>query len=394
MTRLLSDPFKLQLTYFKTFTLFIPDALVWGYFSILLYRETGSLTILFVERIIVMLAIYVGFVFTSFYLDKIGYLTTYRLALLLNALAILLIFVFQHNLAELFVIISLIYGFGRGLYWPVDRGTHTRNISIDRRSAFINKVTSIHLIISIVLPVLAGSLIQLEGNYNLLLIFGFLITSLSVFAPFKTNHTEITNLRTSEIRGIIRKKGFKLFAFSQSILGAFQTLHIAVFLILPFLFFRNELGVGLLVSAMGLVSAFASFAERNIAEKKKVFLGYVSHIIWLVLSILLFIFWDPVFLVFQAIASSFNIALGFSIRASEDYKIRADFLDKNLVESSAEMNVVIESVYFVARTIVLILVVFLLSSAFVDLELILRLLVPLSPALLLLGYHLIAKQAR
>lgn len=386
--------FTSQLTFFKTFTLYIPDAIVWGYLAIMLYKQTNSLALLFVERLIFVLGIYAGFVVISFFLDKIGYLITYRLSLLMNLLAIFFLLVFRNNLEYTFAIISIMHGLSRGIYWPVEHTVNTRNISGKQRSSLINKLTALNLIIIITLPVLAGLLIESRGEYDLLLLIALCTNLFALFIPFKNNFKEITNLRTSEIRKLVRKKVFKRFAFTQSLLGSFQTLHTSVFLIVPFLFLQSELGVGLLVSSMGLIAAFTSFAERNIPDKHKVVFGYISHILWASASFLLVIFWNPVILVIQSVLNAFNIALGLSIRANEDYKIRENILGDDLKESSAEMNLIVETIYLFSRVFVFGLLLIVISSNIESLDTFLRIIIPISPVLMLLGYHLIVRQAR
>lgn len=372
---------------FKTINLLV-DALVWAYFIILLYKQTESITVIFNERLITFLSLGVSFLVVSFMLDRIGYLRMYKLSIALQTIAILSALAFQDNLKDTYIFIAILHGISRGIYWPIEHSYQTRNIQGDKRSSTINIMTSIALTIGILIPFMAGAIIQLSESYTFIFVLGAMLNIAILFYPFRYNHISNTNIRNSEIKKILKHENAKEFFLISAITGASQSLYSALFLIVPYIFLKSELSVGSLISLAGFFAAVFSFLGRNKYEHFKIKLGYIGTIIWVFIHIILSIFWVPIVLVYHAIINAFHTATGINTRANTDYTIREKILGSDIDESSIEMNLMIETIYASSRVVTYTFCIILVNTFDGSLDTILRIMIPFVSFILLLSYHL------
>jgi MFS family permease len=295
-----------------------------------------------------------GFIISSIFLDKFGYTKVYRTSGLLLAFGLIVLYLLGENIGQGFIITSSIMGISRGLYWSTEHLILTKEIGEKLRMKWIYIIISIQLISSFLLPLISSYFITLrEGDYDVLfLLTACIVLIFSIFAKIETK-TINSRLRILEIKTILSKKFIKRFLILQGIFGGVQSLHAGIFFILPFIFFQNEVSVGFLISISALLVGILTFLQKNLAKKFKLILGIVVHLIWVIISILLAVIWQNEWIVIHSIAMSFVSAFAMSMRTEIDYEIRTMLLGKALQESALEMNMIIEIVFFMARSFIL-----------------------------------------
>ncbi len=352
MNRLLQTKNHLQLVYqFITFKtgLLISEILVWSFYYITLYQITGKLYVLMIDAVLWFAGIWIGFLIATMYVDKIGYLLTYRISFIAQAAVFIFVTLSLNEIAVIYPIIALIRGISRGFAFAPHHSIGLREIQGNERSSTILLSGSIDQVLSIILPVLAGSLLTVTNDFRSLTLLCIAVYIVLIFAPFRYNKQPRTKLRFSEISKILRKKYIKRFVFLHLIISIESTLFFALFLIIPYLLIQNEFQVGVLLGFIGLFAAAAGLYERVLEDKSRVLNGYWVSIIYSALTAALALVWSIPLLVARSIALAFNKTLVDTVKADCDYKIRENLLAEDSTESGLEMNVLIETTYLVGR---------------------------------------------
>jgi hypothetical protein len=65
---------------FFNLTYAVVDIIAWSFYAILLYRATGQLEVLIMDRLINFTSLWIGFISGSFFVDRFGYRNTFRLS--------------------------------------------------------------------------------------------------------------------------------------------------------------------------------------------------------------------------------------------------------------------------------------------------------------------------
>lgn len=339
--------------YFYKTIFIISNFFIYAYYQILLYKETGSLSILVADWLIFHLAIWIGFIFGSLIIEKLGYVNTFKLSFVLLGLSSLVIALNVHSITTFYVLFAIIRAFPRGFFWPIHHTYLLREFRTEERNGIISSIESLGYILSIIFPVLIGLILSTSSDYSLVFLIGAFILLLAAMVPWKYNKKPEAQITSKEILRIIKDSKFKSYAIINIIGAGMDVNIILIFLIIPFLFTQSEFEVGLIASAMNLIAAFFVFSRRKRKIEQEIRIGYVGHIIYsFAIFVFTFIFTFPMMLIRGLIA----IVTGSMVNPLEqkiDLKIRQNILGKDIKESAVEMNIVIETLYLIGRVIAL-----------------------------------------
>lgn len=364
----------------------ISNIIIWSYYYILLYNQTGSLLSLFQEALFFHVGVWIGYVMGTFVLDRFGYLKSYRLIAIFHILLYLAIIIFIDQLAFYYIIFALLRGIATGLYWPTDHSYSLREMQGARRGQMINITVSLSQLLQIILPILVGAFLSYTKAYQGIFIIGIILYTTILLFPFKYNKKIRSKISSQEILEIIRTPYFKHFFISKFLLGGFMSLFSVFFLIIPYLLIGDELGVGGLASTVAFVGAIVTYFDRNLQFGTKILLGYIGGFIYLLFTTLLSIFWSVPMMILRSIGLTFTTSFRDTVEEDLDFRMRELLLGDRKNESTFEMNFLIETALVLGRSSMLIFcIVFFNSTALFSNETELRILIAaLSPYLLVL----------
>jgi MFS family permease len=316
----------------------------------------------------------VGIVLGSFTFDRVGYLRLFRLSFLLNAAAAFIFFLYLDNIAEVFVALAVVRGIPEGLYWAGHHAFYLKEVRGSARGSFLNIMTSIILLLSIIVPVLSGALISLRNDYDLIFILASAIYLLAAFFPWKYNKIPRSKLTMAEIIRITKLPKFSWIgqmSIFQSMVAAIFTV---IFSIIPFILIRDEFGVGAFISIIAFFSAIFTFAERNMKEKIKTTIGMFGYILYAIFTVFFAVVWTIPALGIRSIAVIFSDGISTPVLDDINIRNKEKFLGDFKNESTLELNLVIETIFMITRVITLSIMFFIFQSSELDQIVIIRVL--------------------
>lgn len=337
------------------------NLLVWGYYFILLYKRTNSIEFLLADYLIFILTLYIGFVVTSFFLDRLGYLRVYRIIFASNAMLLIFILLSLNQFENFFILIALIRGLIHGAYWTVDDSITLNDTRGDARSKFLSGIQSLELLLGIVVPVLGGALISFTGNYEATFILGAAVAIAGIYMPFTFNKKGESSLTSKEINKILKHKAAPAYFFIAFLEGGSGILQDVTFKIIPFILIGEEFGVGVLMSIVGFAAVILAWVDRGFSEKLKIQLGYIGYVAFTISTMAFAIIWTIPALVIRSLILSFTNSVGMPARIQLDYKTREKILGINTSSSTLEFNLLTNTAYLFARIFFLSLTLILFS---------------------------------
>ena len=338
--------------------------IVWAYYYILLYKKTGSIQVLLLDFLIFMLAQFLGFLIFSFFVDKIGYLKSFRVSSIAHALTLGLILLFLNRLPELYVIFAVLRGISIGVYWPIDHSIYLKDLHGSERGKILSLIQSFILLLKIIIPALAGALISYSGNYNYTFVLGIALCVGSVFIPFSYNKKTRSKITSKEIVRILNMQNIGLYSLISIFKGAINSMIIILFMIIPYILIGEEFGVGTLYSFVGFLAAIIAWINSNSSFNVRLRLGYLGASINAVFTLFLSIVWTIPALVIRSFAMAFTQSVSVPIKDELDYRIKEKILKEFQNESAIEMNIIVETFYLIGRIIAIafLIIIFTISS--------------------------------
>lgn len=366
----------------------IVKLLAWNFFSILVYQITDNLAEVVLIQLIHYISLWVGIIITSFSIDRFGYLVFYRLSTLLGAFTLFLAVLLFENLEPYLVLISLLQGLMGGFFWPVIHNTLQKDIHGLQRSSIISIRSSLELIYNFLIPVLSGALIVYTNSYQLSFGLGATILLVAAFTPFKYNKKGKSGIHSYEVTRILNHKKFSQYALLVLLMGGFFTLQTQLFSIVPFLILESELAVGALASFSGLLTAIIIFKQRKMKFSHKIITALIMRYIDITVKVVLAILWNPIGLIIKSTTMSIFNPYFQNATSELHYRSREKLLGGFNNQSTTEMVLIVETIYFLSRVLCLggfylILVQFQVEQ----LESIVILAIPITSTVLAITFH-------
>lgn len=367
------------------------NALAWAFLSILVYKETNSFSAILTAHLAQYTGLIISFGMTTFFLDRIGYLKGYRLTMLVQAAVAFGFMLSLEHFGSIFLFLFFFQGIGQGSFWPLKHAFIVKEVHGYSRTYAINVVKSIELFIGVFVPILAGALIAFTENYVATFAVAAVLYLLAAIYPFKFNKQSESKITSGEITRILKRKHAGKFFFLMFSNSAVTAIIAITMTILPFIFLGSEFEVGILASAVGFVAAISAFWEKDFTEKRRIKLANLSWAGYAISNILFAIIWTTPLLVFRSLVVPFLQALGISSRDNVDANIREKVLGEFNDESALEMNLIVESVYYIGRVFIIIWMLLLLEVSGDSIDMFLRGVVFIAPLTLAILYNLFVK---
>lgn len=326
------------------------ELIVWSYYTILLLKASNNyIPLIFIAYGVLHAGGMLGFVLGGIFFNKLGYLNSFRLSNGILLLTALLCFLTLPFILDVALPLMVLRGIGMGLFWNGVHLYNIRELNMEDRSRFIGLLYSLASILTIALPVLAGALITFSGGYEWIFLLGSAIYLVGTIYPWTYNKVPRDTLTVIELRDISNRRGFKRWALSTFAEEVLLNQRVTVLTMLPFLFIGNEFGVGVLGSAIGLMSALVSFIHRNDDLKRKVHFGYIGATIVTACSSLLAIFWGLPLLILRELVSKLGFAFYEPVAANLHYHIKELFLGDFKEQFAIELQEYAEFFLFLGR---------------------------------------------
>jgi hypothetical protein len=341
----------------------IVDIVLWSFYAILLYRATGQFEALILDRLIHFTSLWIGFVNGSFLVNRFGYRNIFRLSFLLQSVSALLVVVFLSEISSMYIFFAVILGFPRGIYWATHHYFNLKELHGVSREVVINISQGVKLVLSILLPILAGSLITLRGDYKLVFFLSAIIYFFASVFPFRFNKVPQSKLTMKEVVMITKKKCFNKYSLLTMLITVFNTIFTLLFSIVPFLLIRDEFGVGALASFVGIIAAFISIFECKISYRNRIKIGLLGYFILGIVNVVFSVIWSLPSLFLRSIGVTLSTATSDTIENAIDYETRELILGNFKNESALEMNLINETLHFTARIVTLTTLYLVVSGA-------------------------------
>ncbi len=346
----------------------ILDLGLWAFYAILLYKITGDFRVLLIEALIFYTSLWLFFILGSFFLNQIGYIRTLKVSFFFFALTTFSLFIFIDDLKYLFWIFAFLRAIPRGLYHPVENTFTVKEIPTNQRVIYINSFTSFELVMAIIIPALAGLLINFDESYKFIFLLAtFLYLGLAI-STLDSDKKSTTKVSIKEIMSILKMRNFRLFAVSVSYNGLMDVIFVLIFSIVPFLFLESEIKVGFLMSGISLLAAIFSLGEIKISFKKRVRLAYFGYLIKGGLTVAFAFFWNIPALIIRSVGLMLSFSLSDTLVEELNIDNKELQLGKARDESSIELNIILETIYFFTRVIAIVLILMILYILNQDFE--------------------------
>jgi MFS family permease len=345
--------------YYFRIALALTDFLTTSFLYIFLYIETKSFFYLVAFEIIQFAGLLIGFWFGTLIIEKVGYVKTFKLAFALLGVIHIAMGLSTETIINTFIFFALFRGFGRGIYWSVSNIYKLREFATNTRGIIVSNVFSIVMLLNIFIPPLIGLYLSFTGNYTILFIFGGILLFVALLSKWDYNKKPLSKFTSTEVQRILSNRYFIRFALLQFFKHGIYACFSLVLFILPFIFLKSELNVGLLASFIILFAALIGFRQRKNHYNEIFRNGMVGNIINLIGGIILISFWSIPALIIRGLIS----VLGETFRAPSEEKIDAlimeKILGKDIKNSALEINTLIETFMNFGRIAFLSVVLFL-----------------------------------
>lgn len=337
--------------YFFRIVFQISTYFMYTFYLILLYKQSNDIRILVIDSIIFYVGMWVGFIFGSFAIQRVGYVHTFRLAYFFSAMAGLAIAISIPQITLLFPLLTLFRGFGRGIFWPVNHIYTVKEFNETERGSIISIVTSTNLLLDIVFPLLVGSLIASTGDYSLVYVIGSTILLTALFLRFGYNKRPNASITSGEITNILKDRLFTKFGILTILNELFMIMYVLTMLVLPFIITRSEGDVGAILSIVNLVAAITAFSQRKKKVRKNIGFAKFGYVFGILGALILFTMWNTLGIAISMIFFILAISLSAPLEEKLVIYVKGKILDKQKNQSTIELNMIMETLYLIGRLI-------------------------------------------
>lgn len=337
--------------FFYRFILQSANIMFVPFYLIALYKEFGSFGPIFLEEAIYLVGLWIGVVIMPFAIEKVGYRTGFKISFFTQAISFLLVFILFANIRSFYIFLGLVRGIGRGTYWAISNLIDQKELKSSERGRIFNLLTSINLVQSIALPLLVGAFITYFEDFSLIALIVFLIHFIPIFVSWESTIIPASKIQSSEITKILKLKNFYKYISWQMINTGLSPLLESIMLVIPFIFLKSDVNVGLLITLTALLSAFLSFKEKDFEIKKKYPLAVLGYFLLGSSIFILGISWSIYALLAYSLFSVLARAISLPVEEELKFVIKDKTLGKYKNESAIEFNLSEETFNLFGRII-------------------------------------------
>lgn len=342
-------------------TRIIVDLSLGAFFSIFIFRVTGSVFLTTIGFMVMYLGLFIGYLSTVFLIKHLHYYELAKFSFLLNALTYFGAVLLFEQLGTLIFPFLLIISISNGMYWT---GKHLYDLHLftsHELHPIWFKLYGFTQIFGVALPFLTGLLISSRG-YDLVLLFAASVYFVGVMLPVKIKEGKRDLFEMKQLRKLMKHNNFTIFMGYTFIEHFIVVVRNFAFILTPFFFLgQNELELGLLTSAVAIASAVAAYLVRNMDDVKGYQLATLGAINFSIMNVLYTFFWNQGIMVFRSLIHPFAGAFFMPEMEDLQYKIKRSLLGKHVSEDAYELQIAQEVIFFVSRMLGALFFLFLLS---------------------------------
>jgi YQGE family putative transporter len=320
-----------------------------SFYMTYVFKESGQVSTVVVNMLVTFLTIYIGFVLGSLLMNKIGAERNLKVSFVLYIITGLVGIFAASSFAAPYIIISIFRGMAEGFYWASVNFVELSGVPHASRSKFYSLSQSLNSVFFIVMPIALGYLLYREGDLlPIYIIFSILCVIGAVF-PFNFSINQKINIKKEHFREIFADPRFGKYVVMRLIISIMWMIDWLMYAVIAFVILGNELNMGVFLAVSSLIGVVISLLTYKVAIENKAKVGFWMLLMSsLALSIFAFNLTAFAMYLTEMIRS---IAGSVSNPAEFDLSVRSTNEMKGEKDIGAELNIVQESIFTIARFI-------------------------------------------
>lgn len=217
-----------------------------------------------------------------------------RIGIILNFVYFLLIYFLKENMVNYTWLIAIVYGLEEGFYYSVYNNFESSGITNDKRKKFLGMIYALKSVLSIVIPLIFGSIMSVEGFNKciivvlvlviLQIICSFVFTDIAIPKKTRTNLKEFVKIigNNIKIRQIFKVEILNGIIYS----GAFNSI-VTIYIIRTL---KDSMSYGIFTSVFAIITTIVGFYFAKLSKPKNYTINLIISCILTISGIILIIF--------------------------------------------------------------------------------------------------------
>jgi len=226
-----------------------------------------------IYKLIAVISIYIVMFITKNFCKSKNRVIFLRIGIILDFIYFLTIILLKEKITDYIYFVGLLYGLEEGFYYCVANMFESDGITNEERTKYEGSYFSVQSILSIIFPIVFGSIIYTNGFLKSLpivlfivlfrLILSFLFKDTNIPKVSKINLKEFKNIvkKTPEVKKIYLINFFEGLTYSEGAFGYIVTIYIIKV-------FSNSFSLGIFTSIFSLVSCLLGILFAKVIKKK------------------------------------------------------------------------------------------------------------------------------
>lgn len=328
---------------FYDWALFVFDTFYMAY----VFKESGDVRQVVYNILITLLTIFVGFVFGSWWLTKVGVERNLRHSFLLYILTGIVGIVLASQGMVSYLLISSVRGIAEGFFWASANLIELSGLPHDSRTKFYSVSYGLNQLFFIVAPITLGVMLESSGSLLPSFVIFSIICAIAAILPFRFEGVKNISISKKNFIQLLKKP--RIFAYSvvKMILAGYWMLDWLLFSLIPFIVLGSEVNMGVYLTVSSLLGIIlALFTSKFTLERKKKW-AFPLLVVALIADLLLVVQFTPVMLYVNSVL----LTIAAAVVTPVEYDLAVNMTNKIDAKSemSVELNVYQEFVYTLAR---------------------------------------------
>lgn len=330
---------------FYDWALFVFDTFYMAY----VFKESGDVRQVVYNILITLVTIFIGFVFGSWWLTKVGVERNLRLSFLLYIVTgVVGIFLASQGMVS-YLLISSVRGIAEGFFWASANLIELSGLPHDSRTKFYSVSYGLNQLFFIVAPITLGVMLESSGSLLPSFIIFSIICAVAALLPFRFEGVKNISVSKVKFNSLLKKPKILTFSIVKMILASYWMLDWLLFSLVPFIVLGSEVNMGVYLTVSSLLGiVLALFTSKfTLVRKKKWALPLL--VVAVVADVLLAFQFSP----FMLYVNSVLLTIAAAVVTPVEYDLAITMTNKidEKNDMSVELNVYQEFIYTLARLI-------------------------------------------
>lgn len=323
------------------------ELLIGGFFAIFIYRVTNDFRAVVIGQLIYYVGVSFGYLLVSKVVHRLGYSTSIKLSFLIQALTYLLASTLFSELSGYIYIFSFSYGVAHGVFFCASNLLQLAAIPRSSQRQTMYLLEGVIGFFGAIFPVIAGIVIVSSG-YRELLVMSGLIMLVAVAFPAKAKLPKPDKFHFRELRLTTKLAGFTAYVYTLLVESFVEHLRNVALIMIPFLLLgKSELNVGLLASAIAIISSITAISLRSRRNTDR--FGIWSAWLFFPLNLILGLAWNAYGVALRALLMPFGLVFYNSVARTYQFENMHTLLGHHLNEDGIELQIIRELTLFSGR---------------------------------------------